>query len=164
MTKVGLIWAQNSDRVIGLNGQMPWHIPEDLKHFNEITSGSNVIMGRSTWFSLPERFRPLPNRRNMVLSSDPAFHVEGGETFTSFELALNAVESDWVWAMGGSRIYEAALSFADRIEVTQVNMPNIEADTFAPVIPARFTNVSREQEWLASSQSDFEYKFETYTR
>lgn len=164
MTKVGLIWAQNADRAIGLNGQMPWHIPEDLKHFNEVTSGSNVIMGRSTWFSLPERFRPLPNRRNMVLSSDPTFQIEGGEAFTSFELALASVDSEWVWAMGGSRIYEIALPFASKIEVTQVNLPNIEADTFAPVIPATFLKITSKQEWLYSAKSNFEYKFETYKK
>lgn len=161
MAKIGLIWAQNADRAIGLDGQIPWHIPEDLKHFNEVTSGSTVVMGRSTWFSLPERFRPLPRRRNLVLSSDPEFVVEGGETFTSFESAFAAVETEWAWVIGGQRVYETALPFADQLEITQINLPDIEADTFAPVVPTRFQKRGAE-EWLVSSANQTEYRFETY--
>ncbi|MGO1834016.1 MAG: dihydrofolate reductase, partial [Actinomycetaceae bacterium] len=72
-TGPGAIWAQSLDRVIGDGASMPWHIPEDLAHFTRVTSGSPVVMGRRTWLSLPERFRPLPGRTNIVLTSaDPA--------------------------------------------------------------------------------------------
>jgi dihydrofolate reductase len=74
---VNLIWAQARGGVIGAAGRLPWHLPEDLKLFREATAGSTVVMGRHTWESLPERFRPLPGRTNVVLTSDPGWSAEG---------------------------------------------------------------------------------------
>jgi dihydrofolate reductase len=68
VTGVGLVWAQTADGVIGKDGEMPWHLPEDLKHFNQLTVGHPVIMGRKTWLSLPEKYRPLPGRTNIVVT------------------------------------------------------------------------------------------------
>lgn len=75
---IGLVWAQSANGVIGRDGTLPWHLPEDLKHFRALTTGATVLMGRRTWESLPPRFRPLPGRRNVVLSRTPQ---EGVETF-----------------------------------------------------------------------------------
>ncbi|MCP2249269.1 dihydrofolate reductase [Lentzea aerocolonigenes] len=150
---IGLIWAQAPGGVIGRDNAIPWRIPEDLKHFREITAGSAVLMGRRTWESLPERFRPLPGRRNLVLSRTPQ---EGAETFSSLEKALADVTGD-VWVMGGSAVYAATLPFADRVEVTEVREP-FEGDTYAPKIDREPVHVG---EWLESS-SGLHYRFVSY--
>jgi dihydrofolate reductase len=150
---IGLIWAQAPDGVIGRDGTMPWHIPEDMKHFREITAGSAVLMGRRTWESLPPRFRPLPGRRNLVLSRTPQ---EGAETFPSLEKALADVTGD-LWVMGGSAVYAAALPFADRVEVTEIREA-FEGDTYAPAIDRAPISVG---EWQESS-SGLHYRFVSY--
>lgn len=86
--QVGLIWAQARDRVIGAGGTMPWHLPEDLKHFQRTTLGSPVVMGRRTWESFPPRFRPLPGRTNIVITSREDFAADGAVRAGSLEEAL----------------------------------------------------------------------------
>lgn len=165
--KIGLIWAQNQKLVIGANNAIPWYIPEDLKHFNQVTSGSTLIMGKATWFSLPPAFRPLPNRRNLVLSSDLSWEAPGAEVFSSFNTAFASVATEWVWVIGGSSVYSTSLMFADRLEVTQVNLPDVTGDTFAPVISHYFNKekgTPASDEWLISPSSKIEYRFETYVR
>jgi len=166
MTKIGLIWAQTPNRVIGSDNTIPWHLSEDLQHFNQITSGSTVVMGKSTWFSLPEKFRPLPNRRNLVLSSDLSLDVAGAESFSSLENAFASVDTEWAWVMGGQRVYESTLMYADRLEITTVNLPELTGDTFAPTIPYDFTKIDgnpKDADWFLS-KNGIEYRFETYTR
>jgi dihydrofolate reductase len=140
---IGVEWAQSSNGVIGRDGALPWRLPEDLKHFRELTSGATVLMGRRTWESLPPRFRPLPGRRNLVLSRTPQ---EGVETFPDLVQAFAAVSGD-VWVMGGEAVYRAALPFADRIVVTEIQ-EHFEGDTYAPEVgrPPDSTG-----EWLESS-------------
>jgi dihydrofolate reductase len=124
---IGLVWAQSANGVIGRDGTLPWHLPEDLKHFRTLTSGATVLMGRRTWESLPPRFRPLPGRRNVVLSRTPQ---EGVETFPDLPGAFGAVSED-CWVIGGAAVYGAALPFADRIVVTEIR-ESFEGDTRAP--------------------------------
>ncbi|MCR3751252.1 dihydrofolate reductase [Lentzea californiensis] len=150
---IGLIWAQSANGVIGRDNAIPWRIPEDMKHFREITAGSAVLMGRRTWESLPPRFRPLPGRRNLVLSRTPR---EGAETFDSLEKALADVTGD-LWVMGGSAVYAATLPFADRVEVTEIR-ESFEGDTFAPAVDREPVGVG---EWLESS-SGLHYRFVSY--
>src|SRR6185369_1658727 len=139
---IGLIWAQSANGVIGRDGELPWHLPEDLRHFRTVTAGAAVLMGRRTWESLPPRFRPLPGRRNLVLSSTPQ---EGVETFPDLASALGVVAGD-LWVIGGAAVYRAALPFADRIVVTELR-ESFEGDTHAPEVgrPA-----DSEGEWLES--------------
>ncbi|GAA2340149.1 dihydrofolate reductase [Saccharopolyspora halophila] len=150
---IGLIWAQASNGVIGRDGIMPWHLPEDMKHFRETTSGAAVLMGRRTWESLPARFRPLPGRRNLVLSRTPQ---EGAETFPDLRQALAAVSGD-VWVMGGAEVYRAALPVADRIEVTEIR-ESFEGDTHAPEVGREPDAVG---EWQESS-TGLHYRFLTW--
>ncbi|GAA3362814.1 dihydrofolate reductase [Saccharopolyspora gregorii] len=124
---IGLVWAQSTTGVIGRDGTMPWHLPEDLKHFRTTTAGATVLMGRRTWESLPPRFRPLPGRRNLVLSRTPQ---DGAETFPDLAAALAAAEGD-VWVIGGAAVYRAALPLADRIVVTEIR-ERFDGDTVAP--------------------------------
>lgn len=132
--RVGLIWAQAHDRVIGRDGVMPWHLPEDLRHFRKVTGEATVVMGRRTWHSLPERFRPLPGRRNVVLSRQDGLLAPGAEVRASLEDALASVDQEErVWVIGGGQVYDAALPLADKLVVTEIDA-EVDGDTRAPAI------------------------------
>ncbi|MCZ2818089.1 dihydrofolate reductase [Modestobacter sp. VKM Ac-2984] len=124
-----MVWAQTTDGVIGADGALPWHLPEDLRLFKALTLGGTVVMGRHTWASLPARFRPLPGRRNVVLSStlDPA--EPGAEVVRSVTEAL-ALDGD-LWVIGGGAVYAAFLLHADELVVTEVDA-QLPGDTWAP--------------------------------
>ena len=115
-----MVWAQARGGVIGDGRDMPWHIPEDLAFFKKATLGRPVVMGRATWESLPERFRPLPGRRNIVCTRDAAWAAEGAERAGSVAEALDRAGSDAV-VMGGGQIYAAALDSADECLVTEID-------------------------------------------
>ena len=124
---IACVVAHASNRVIGRDGGLPWHLPTDMKFFRELTTGATVIMGRRTWESIPERFRPLPGRRNLVLSSRD---VEGAEVFPTLEAALAAADGD-VYVIGGGETYAAALPLADRVYATEIDA-EVEGDTLFP--------------------------------
>lgn len=130
---IGLIWAQSRNGVIGADGRLPWRVPEDMAHFSAVTTGSTVVMGRATWESVPRRFRPLPGRRNVVLSRDPGYLAEGAETTTDLAAALASAAT--VWVTGGLAVYEAAMPHADVLEVTEVDL-DVAGDVRAPVVGA----------------------------
>lgn len=173
---VGMIWAEARGGVIGAGGGMPWHVPEDLAHFRKTTRGCPVIMGRKTWESLPERFRPLPGRTNIVITGDAArageFAAEGAATASSLEAAVElaqttAADADQVWVMGGGTIYAEAVEkgLAQQAEVTRLDI-DTDGDTCAPALdPAQWELVSAEPEsgWK-TSESGIRYRFETYRR
>nr|WP_218859564.1 dihydrofolate reductase [Petropleomorpha daqingensis] len=124
-----MIWAQGPDGVIGVDGDLPWDLPEDRRLFKALTSGGTVVMGRRTWESLPPRFRPLPGRRNVVLSTtlDAA---DGAEIARSVDEVL-AAGHDRLWVIGGGGVYEAFLPHADEVVITEVE-GSFPGDTFAP--------------------------------
>ena len=124
---VSAIVAMDEGRVIGKNGALPWHLPEDLLHFKARTSGHVVIMGRKTWDSLPEKFRPLPGRTNLVVSrspdslSLPASVLRAGSVEDAIRLARDVVGPEQkVWIIGGAEIYRAALPLCDEVHITLV--------------------------------------------
>src|SRR3954468_16198856 len=101
--KLGIIYARSRNGVIGKDGVMPWHLPEDLAHFKRTTLGAPVIMGRKTWDSVPARFRPLPGRRNVVVTRDPQWRADGAEHATSLEQAIALCgDVPMVWVTGGA--------------------------------------------------------------
>jgi dihydrofolate reductase len=160
---VSLIWAEAADRVIGSDGTLPWHLPEDMKRFRELTMGATVVMGRRTWESLPERFRPLPGRRNIVVTRQQDYDAPGAETVSSLEEALTAVDED-VWVIGGGAVYEQALPYAERVVRTRVHL-TIEGDTRAPVIGPEWTMVDRDPaSGLHTSETGVEYCVATFVR
>lgn len=134
---LGMIWAQARGGVIGEAGDMPWRLPEDLAHFKAITLGHPVVMGRRTWESFPERFRPLPGRDNIVITSNPDYVAPGARVVSSLDEALAAAgalladPSDEVWVIGGGRVYRDALPLADRLEITDIDL-DASGDTVAP--------------------------------
>lgn len=113
MTRAILV-AMSPERVIGLNGTIPWHYRGDMLRFKRLTTGATVIMGRLTWESLPKR--PLPNRRNVVVTRSP---IDGVDCYPSLSKALATTTGD-VWFIGGARIYAEAMKYADVLDVTYV--------------------------------------------
>ncbi|MFF2052121.1 dihydrofolate reductase [Leifsonia sp. NPDC058194] len=158
---LALIWAEAHDRVIGADGGIPWHLSEDLRHFRELTSGSPVIMGRRTWDSLPERFRPLPGRTNVVVTRQQDWSAPGAEVGHSVEeaLALTAA-AETTWVMGGAQLYESALPLADRVEVTEVDLA-VGGDTRAPELGDGWT--AHPGAWQESSDG-VRFRFVRYLR
>ena len=141
---LSLIAAVARNRAIGKDNQLLWHLPEDMKHFRETTRGKPVVMGRKTWESLPEKFRPLPGRQNIVVSRDPAYKAHGADLAGSLEGALAlAGGAEEVFVIGGEQLYRAALPFADRLYLTEVELEP-EADAFFPELnPAVWQEVER---------------------
>ncbi|HMT44922.1 MAG TPA: dihydrofolate reductase [Chakrabartia sp.] len=117
--EVTLILARADNGVIGKDGDIPWHIPADLRRFKQLTLGSPMIMGRKTFDSLPGL---LPGRRHIVLTRDEAWDDDGAEVVHSVEAALKAANAPHVWVIGGAEIYRLFLPLADRIELTEVHL------------------------------------------
>lgn len=159
-----MVWAEARGGVIGRGGEMPWHLPEDLAHFRRITSGSPVIMGRRTWESLPERFRPLPGRTNIVVTRDPQYDAPGAQIAHSLQTALACVpgETETVWIMGGGKLYRAAMSLADELVVTRIALDVDDADTHAPEIGAEWQLVDAGEE--LTGENGLGYRFERWER
>ncbi len=136
MTEVVVIAAVARNRVIGKDNTLIWNIPADMAHFKALTTGQTVIMGRKTWESLPPRFRPLPGRRNIVISRQPDYAVPGAELADSLEAALAlAASAETAFVIGGEQIYRQAIAVADRLEITEVDLEP-EGDAWFPEIPA----------------------------
>jgi len=129
---IGLIWAQSRNGVIGRDGELPWHVPEDMARFRALTNGATVVMGRRTWESLPPKFRPLPGRRNVVLSRDPAYDAPGAEVGATLASAL-AVADGECWVIGGAAVYRDAMTHADRLAITDID-GDYGGDVYAPEI------------------------------
>lgn len=162
--EVGLVWAQSTSGVIGRGGDIPWRVPEDLARFKEVTLGHTVVMGRRTWESLPPGVRPLPGRRNIVLSRRADFVARGAEVVGSLEAALSDTRSEpETWVIGGEQIYLLALPHATRCEVTEVeiDLRRDDDDALAPVLDE--TWLGETGEWQLS-RTGLRYRFGTYRR
>ena len=158
-TKLGLIYARSRNGVIGRDNAMPWHLPEDLAHFKRTTLGAPVIMGRKTWDALPPKFRPLPGRRNIVITRDAAWQAPGAERTASLDEALARVAGEpQAWITGGAEIYRLALPRADVAVVTEIEM-DCEGDAYAPHLGDNWHEVARESHVSASGVP---YSFITY--
>lgn len=171
-TQPGMVMAivgAGMNNEIGMEGHMPWNIREDLLHFKELTTGHPVIMGRKTWESLPKR--PLPGRRNIVVTRNPEYVAEGAETARSLREAVEMSRAESPFIIGGGEIYREALPLCSRVYVTRVFASFPEADTFFPELsPDKWmmtsasqimTSKSEPTERLASSSGE-RYRFEVY--
>ncbi|RDI66618.1 dihydrofolate reductase [Nocardia pseudobrasiliensis] len=158
---IGLIWAQTTRGVIGVDNAIPWRVPEDMAHLKEITRGHPVVMGRRTWDSLPPRFRPLPDRRNIVVTRQPDWTAAGAERAGSVKEALRLLDGETVWVLGGGEIYRAAMDYATDLEVTEIDA-DIDGDTYAPEIGPDW-RVDTDSGWRESS-SGLRYRFLHYLR
>jgi dihydrofolate reductase len=164
MTEVGLVWAQSTSGVIGRDGDIPWKLPEDLARFKAVTMGHPVVMGRRTWDSLPAKVRPLPGRRNVVLSRRTDFAADGAEVVSSLRAAFGLLDTEGqTWVIGGEQIYLLALPYATRCEVTEVeiDLRRDDDDALAPTLDDSW--VGDTGEWLAS-RSGLRYRLHSYRR
>jgi dihydrofolate reductase len=153
---IALVVAHSRNRCIGAGGDLPWRLPSDLRRFKEITTGGTVVMGRRTWESLPARFRPLPGRRNLVLSRDPAFRADGAEVFADLDSALDACDGD-CFVIGGGTVYEQALGRADRVYATYVDA-DVEGDTFFPELAESDWRVTEESATIAENGHELTFR------
>ncbi|MCX8085361.1 MAG: dihydrofolate reductase [Rhodocyclaceae bacterium] len=157
-----IIAAVARNGVIGRSGALPWHLPEDLAHFKALTLGHAVIMGRKTWQSLPERFRPLPGRTNIVITRNAEFAAPGAIVADSLPAALAKVGAgQTAYVIGGAKLYAHALPHAQRLELTEIDA-DIEGDAYFPAFDQRQW---REVERVAGkSAAGLPYAFVTYVR
>ena len=158
-----MVWAQARGGVIGADGGLPWHLPEDLALFRRLTTGSTVVMGRRTWESLSERFRPLPGRLNVVLTSDRGWAADGAHPAGSVDEVLADHRAFWV--IGGGAVYAEFLPHADRLVVTDVDV-EVDGDTWAPVLDGAWTRTARAPEsgWSESATAGLRYAVSEYER
>jgi len=159
---LSLIAAVASNGVIGKDNQLLWHLPGDMRHFRETTRGKPVIMGRRTWESLPEKFRPLPGRLNVVVSRDPGFVAPGATLTGSLEDAIETAGSaEETFVIGGAELYRQALPFADRLYLTEI-AADFAGDTWFPeVSPEGWQEISRSQ---PVEETGLAYTFVVYQR
>jgi len=156
-----LIAAVARNGVIGVDNRLPWHLPADLKHFKALTTGHTVIMGRKTWESLPEKFRPLPGRRNIVVTRNAGYQAEGAVVATSLHAAIEAAESGEAFVIGGAQLYATAMALANRLQLTEIDAA-FEGDTFFPEIDRRqWQEAARETH---RDETGPGYAFVTYQR
>ena len=157
MPEIVIIAAIAKNRVIGKDNRLLWNIPEDMAHFKTLTTGHTVIMGRKTWESLPPRFRPLPGRRNIVITRQPDYAAPGAELADSLENALKlASTATSIFIIGGEQIYTQAMAVADRLEITEVDQEP-DGDAWFPEIAAV------DWEKMAKTEGS-EFAFVTYSR
>ncbi len=159
--KLSLVVAMDQNRVIGINGGLPWHLSSDLKYFRDITMGKPIIMGRKTYESIG---RPLPGRRNIVVTRNTDFEAPGCDVVTSLETALELVKDvPEVMMVGGASLYIDTLPLADHIYMTEVHA-EVEGDTWFPEIDLdEWHEVSRLR-FSADEKNEYDYSFVVYER
>ena len=160
--KISLIVAMASNRAIGLNGQMPWHLSADLKRFKQITMGHPIIMGRLTFEAIG---KPLPGRINIIISRNPAYRAEGCVVVDNVEAAIShgCQLADEIFVIGGSTLYEATLPMANTLYITQINQ-DFEGDTFFPDFDRNHWAEVEHEDVANDVNVSFNYSFLKLTR
>ena len=157
--QINLIYARAANGVIGKDNTMPWHLPDDMAHFKQLTNGWPVIMGRKTWDSLPPKFRPLPGRVNLVITRQTDWRADGATVMPGLAQALVFCQaSAEVWVIGGAQIYALAEPLAHRAEVTEIHQ-DFEGDAVAPVLSPAWVETGREDRVSAQGLA---FSFVTY--
>jgi dihydrofolate reductase len=157
---LALIAAVARNRVIGNDNQLLWHIPEDMRHFRETTRGKPVIMGRKTWESLPDSFRPLPGRLNIVVSRNRAYRAEGAELAASLDEAIaKAGAANEIFVIGGAELYRQAMAIADKLYITEIDADFAGDSVFPEIDETKWRERSREPH---RGKSGLEFSFVEY--
>ncbi|MHA7222145.1 dihydrofolate reductase [Arthrobacter sp. RHLT1-20] len=172
LTGLGVVWVQTSTGVIGKDGGMPWRLPEDMAHFTRLTTGHPVIMGRKTWESFPEKYRPLPGRTNIVITRQEGWGgtsaAEGAIAVKSLDDALLesqfAPGNEMVWIIGGGNIYAQSMDLANVAVITTIDTTT-EGDTFAPDLGYDWTaEVSLPADGWLTSANGTRYRINLWRR
>lgn len=162
MKNLSIIVAVGKNLEIGKDNQLLWHISEDLKYFKKNTSEKTIVMGHNTWKSLP--FKPLPNRKNIVLSRQKDLQIDGVTIVHSMEDLNKVLKTDEdVFIMGGATIYRHFINMANKMYITRINK-NFDADTFFPEIDTKTWKKNSQSEWFTDEKTNLEYCFEIYIR
>lgn len=167
---LAMIWAQGHDRVIGQDGTVPWHVPEDLALFKSQTQGHPVIMGRKTWESLPDRSRPLPGRENFVISTQSGYVAPGAEVYGTLIDAITAAEGGdpdrLIWCIGGAHVYAEAMANADLLVITDLDIEVDSGDAVAPAVAFDewdLIGADPDRGWH-TARTGVKYRFTAYAR
>jgi dihydrofolate reductase len=163
---ISMIAALTRNRLIGVNNGLPWHLPDDMKYFMQTTKGHHVIMGRKNYDSIPEKFRPLPNRTNIVVSRQANLQLPQCEVVHSLkeglDLARNADESE-TFIIGGSAIYQLGMPVADRLYLTEIQA-ELSGDTYFPEFDKKqWSEVSRTPH-ASDARHAYGFEFVIYER
>ena len=161
---ITLIVAMDRNRVIGKQDHIPWHLATDMDHFKKTTKNHTVVMGRKTYKSIPRKFKPLPNRVNVVLTSDPSFDAPGCIVVHSIENILRISVDKELFVMGGGEIYRLLLPYANRLIVTRVETMIRDGDTFFPQIEGRWKSRLLFRHETVDEQNDFPFSVIEYTK
>jgi dihydrofolate reductase len=161
---LGMIWAQDKRGVIGAAGGIPWEPVDIATHFEDVTAGSPVIMGRRTWDSLPEARRPLPGRLNMVVTRNDEWRENGATPVRSLDDALDQIGNVDAWIIGGGQIFSEAVGRATLAVVTEINH-GFRGDVYAPGLGSEWVvdNIEPAAGWTRSS-TGFDYRVVTYRK
>lgn len=141
-----MIAAMSQNRVIGINNDLPWHLPDDMKYFMETTTGRTVIMGRKNYESLPPKFSPLPNRTNIVITRQSGYEAKGCTVVASMEEALEyarAQNESKTFIIGGGQIYELGMKLAEKIYLTEIHAEIADGEVFFPKVNGEWKEISR---------------------
>jgi len=158
---ISIIVAMSENNVIGKDNELPWHMPNDLKHFKEITMGKPILMGRKTFESIG---RPLPGRMNIILSSDPAYLAPGCIVISSVEELEQVVSSDdETMVIGGAKVFAQFLEVASKLYLTRIHT-QVDGDVFFPDFRLEDWQQIDDREFETDEQHEFAYSFSTYTR
>lgn len=159
---ISIIVAIAENYAIGKKGDLLCHMPADLKHFKDITSGKTVMMGERTFFSLPKH--PLPNRRNIVLTDVAGKTFEGAEAVYSIDEMVKKVESEEAFVIGGGMVYRQMMPLADKLYITHIHHSWEDADTFFPEIKESEWKLLSAERHFADEKNPYDYTFATYGR
>lgn len=165
ISDISIMVAATTNMVIGNGNSIPWHLPTDLKYFKEKTSGKTIIMGRKCWESIPDKFRPLPNRTNVVLTRNNDYEANGAEIMHNLVEALEIYvhnDKDEVFIIGGGQIYKEGFAYANKLYLTEIYDSNIEGDVYLEGF--------NPDEWVLDNisdkmvENDLTFQFKIYTR
>ncbi|MEO8473641.1 MAG: dihydrofolate reductase [Chryseolinea sp.] len=163
---ISLIAACSENRVIGKNNDLPWKLPDDMKYFMRTTKGHHAIMGRKNYDSLPEKFKPLPNRTNIVVTRQKAFKAPGCIVCNSLEKALDICRNNGeieAFVIGGAEIYDAALPTANRLYLTEIHA-KIDGDTYFPEFDKKDWKENSRESHLKDDNHLYSFDFVVYNR
>ncbi|WP_046226542.1 dihydrofolate reductase [Paenibacillus dauci] len=159
---ITLIWAQGREGIIGKDNDMPWKLPKDMAYFKQQTQHKTIVMGRKTWNSFGSK--PLPNRKNIILTRDVSFEAKEVQVLHSVEEATQlASTEEELMIIGGSQIYKEFLNYADRLLVTRIEQ-DFEGDTYFPEVDWSEWTLVNTVPGIRDEKNDYDYRFEEYKR
>lgn len=157
---ITLIWAQASNGVIGKNNRLPWRLPRDMAYFKQQTQHKTIVMGRKTWESFGSK--PLPNRKNIVITHSAEFIADGAEVVHSVSEAIEVTkQDDEIMVIGGSMIYKQFLDHADRLLVTRIEQ-EFAGDTYFLDVDWNLWKKVKSEQGIRDEKNDYDYRFEEY--